>query len=303
MKHSKPDVIVDASIMVLGLLSYVHSKQQYITVFNWIEKVFQYYINEILNNESKLVKARYSLFLGYLIDVLFKNEPAAFRSTVMFLYQSVDLQGEDKAIALQSIDTLKTITCDQDLIPRIQHMNLVPELISMIINSIATIQNFEYMEFVNDFIVTYREILDDKIGLVAQAVVSRTQKELLKPSDGNHSLLIQKCMNILKQITQNKPLMLKYAAQFEEIYKPIFEFMVDPTKIAVEDDILVILKNFIKKTSKVSDIIFTVFPCMQNVFVKNKNTFGDTLMDTLNYYMIYGKEKIMQEPNCVRMLI
>lgn len=27
MKHSKPDVIIDASIMVLGLLSYVHSKQ------------------------------------------------------------------------------------------------------------------------------------------------------------------------------------------------------------------------------------------------------------------------------------
>ena len=79
--------------------------------------------------------------------------------------------------------------------------------------------------------------------------------------------------------------------------------MVDPTKIQVEDDILIILKNFIKKTSKVSDIIFTVFPCMQNVFVKNKNTFGDTLMDTLNYYMIFGKEKIMQDPNCIRMLI
>ena len=110
-------------------------------------------------------------------------------------------------------------------------------------------------------------------------------------------------MNILKQITQNKALMLRYSDQFEEIYKPIFEFMVDPSKIEVEDDILVILKNFMKKTSKVSDTIFTVFPCMQNVFVKNKNTFGDSLMDTLNYYMIFGKQKIMQDPNCVRMLI
>ena len=97
--------------------------------------------------------------------------------------------------------------------------------------------------------------------------------------------------------------MLRYSDQFEEIYKPIFEFMVDPSKIEVEDDILVILKNFMKKTSKVSDTIFTVFPCMQNVFVKNKNTFGDSLMDTLNYYMIFGKQKIMQDPNCVRMLI
>jgi hypothetical protein len=43
-------------------------------------------------------------------------------------------------------------------------MNLVPELIAMIINSIGTIQNFEYMEFVNDFIITYKDILSDSIG-------------------------------------------------------------------------------------------------------------------------------------------
>ena len=33
MKHSKPDVIVDGSIMVLSLLSYVHSKQAYSNIF------------------------------------------------------------------------------------------------------------------------------------------------------------------------------------------------------------------------------------------------------------------------------
>jgi len=105
--------------MVLGLLSYVHSKQAYANIFAAIERVFIYFVDEIINNESKLVKVRYSLFLGYLIDVLYKQKPDAFRNTVFFLYRSVDLQGEDKAIALQSIDTLKTVTCDQDLIPRI----------------------------------------------------------------------------------------------------------------------------------------------------------------------------------------
>lgn len=70
---------------------------------------------------------------------------------------------------------------------------------------------------------------------------------------------------------------------------PIFEFMVDPTKITIEDDICIILKNFIKKTGNVSDIIFKVFPCMERVFMKNKFCFGDTLMDTLNNYMIHGR--------------
>lgn len=119
VKNSRPDVIIDASITVLGLLSYVHSKQAYANIFRAIEGVFAYYINEIIGNESRLVKVRYSLFLGYLIDVLYKENDAAFRDTIFFLYRSVDLRGEDKAIALQSIDTLKTVTCDQDLIPRV----------------------------------------------------------------------------------------------------------------------------------------------------------------------------------------
>lgn len=78
IKHSKPDVIIDSSIMVLSLLSYVHSKQTYSNIFNWIERVFNHFVEEIVNNESILVRARYALFLGYLIDVLYKNDPAAF---------------------------------------------------------------------------------------------------------------------------------------------------------------------------------------------------------------------------------
>jgi hypothetical protein len=91
VKHSKPDVVVESSITVLGLLSYVHSKQAYKSIFAWIEKVFSYYVDEILNNDSKLIKVRYALFLGYLIDVLFKQDSNAFKSTVFFLYKSVNL--------------------------------------------------------------------------------------------------------------------------------------------------------------------------------------------------------------------
>jgi hypothetical protein len=69
--------------------------------------------------------------------------------------------------------------------------------------------------------------------------------------------------NILKQLTQNKHLMAKYSESYEEAYKPIFEFMVDPSKISFEDDILNILKNFVRKTGKVSDVIYTVLPCLE----------------------------------------
>jgi hypothetical protein len=85
----------------------------------------------------------------------------------------------------------------------------------------------------------------------------------------------------------------KYSQQYEEVYKPIFEFMVDPSKITFEDDILNILKNFIRKTSKVSDVIYTVLPCLEKVFMKNKKCFGNTLLDTLNYYMVHGRDRLL----------
>ena len=79
--------------------------------------------------------------------------------------------------------------------------------------------------------------------------------------------------------------------------------MVDPSKISFEDDILNILKNFIKKTCKVSDVIYTVLPCLEKVFIKNKHCFGNTLLDTLNYYMVHGRDRLLQDQNTVSMLI
>jgi hypothetical protein len=97
--------------------------------------------------------------------------------------------------------------------------------------------------------------------------------------------------------------MNKYSADFEQLYIPIFEFMVDPSKITFEDSILIILKNFIQKTRSVSDIIFKVFPCLENVFIKNKLKFGDILLETLNIYLIHGRDQMMNNPASIQMLV
>jgi hypothetical protein len=178
MQHSKPDVIIDAAITVLGLLSYVHSKNQYSHIFAIMESTLNHYIQDIIGNESRLVRARYALFLGYLVDMLYKDREAAFRETIFFLYRSVNLKGDDKAIALQSIDTLKTVTCDQDLFPRIQKANLLPEMIGLIRDSIQNIQNHEYLDFIHDFIQTYGEAIGPEQASIIQSITQRITVEM-----------------------------------------------------------------------------------------------------------------------------
>ena len=292
--------------MVMGLLSYVHNQKAYANIFANMDKLFIYYNEEILGSESKLVKARYALFLGYLMDVLYKGQPDAFKHTVHFLYKSVDLDGENKAIALQSIDTLKTITCDQDLIPRMKELNLLPELVQMIQASMQAIPNHEYLEFLKDFIQTYYEILGPAVITLIQTIVGRINHEIAsgRSQGGDEAMFTQKCINILEHVTSMKNFMSQHADALEQAYIPIFEHMVDPTKINFENDILIILKNFIKRTQKVSDIIYRVLPCLEKVFTKNKFKFGDdTLMDTLNYYLIFGRDKIMADQAAVQMLL
>ena len=79
--------------------------------------------------------------------------------------------------------------------------------------------------------------------------------------------------------------------------------MVDPKKITFEDSICLILKNFIRKSSFVSDIIYRVFPCLEKIFEKNKMCFGGSILfDTLNCYMFYGKERFIQDKAAIEML-
>jgi hypothetical protein len=77
--------------------------------------------------------------------------------------------------------------------------------------------------------------------------------------------------------------------------KPLFEFITDPEQIEFEDDIVLVLKSFIKKKQSVSPTLWTIFPELKKVFIKNKHAFGN-LLDTLNYYLLYGKEQIGSNP-------
>jgi hypothetical protein len=65
--------------------------------------------------------------------------------------------------------------------------------------------------------------------------------------------------------------------------------MIDPFKIEFEDDIVLVLKSFIKRMKAVSPTLWQIFPYLMKVFEKNKKAFGN-LLDAINYYLLYGKE-------------
>ena len=65
---------------------------------------------------------------------------------------------------------------------------------------------------------------------------------------------------------------------------------------------MLVLKTFIKKTHGVSNMLWEIFPYLEKVFEKNKQCFGN-LLDTLNYFLIFGKEQLAVNRNNLSIVI
>ena len=53
--------------------------------------VLAHYNGDLVASDSKLVRVRYALLLGYLVDMMYKDEPEQFRGAIIFLLRSVML--------------------------------------------------------------------------------------------------------------------------------------------------------------------------------------------------------------------
>jgi hypothetical protein len=68
--------------------------------------------------------------------------------------------------------------------------------------------------------------------------------------------------------------------------------MIDPTQISFEDDIVLNLKQFIRRNKSVGNLQWEMFETLPKVLSKNNDSFGN-LLDTINYYMIYGRSQLI----------
>ena len=73
-------------------------------------------------------------------------------------------------------------------------------------------------------------------------------------------------------------------------------------KIEFEDEIVMVIKSFIQKRSSVSPTLWHMFPHLYKVFEKSKYVFGN-LLDTINHYLIYGKDTLLQNREYIAMLV
>ncbi len=100
-------------------------------------------------------------------------------------------------------------------------------------------------------------------------------------------------------MVDNQTYMAKMREPFEEALKPIFRFVSEPQSITFEDDILLLLKSMIKKSQSVTPIMWEMFDHFPKLLTKSRGQLGD-LLDTLNSFMIHGKDEFAQREGTIR---
>lgn len=103
---------------------------------------------------------------------------------------------------------------------------------------------------------------------IIDSLVTRIKVELKKCHEKGekNNIIINKCWNVIRMVSELDSFMPRYAGQIEESLKPLFEFLVNPQANEFEDDIVLTLKSFIRKTNQVSEVMWTLFPHLPKVF-------------------------------------
>ena len=141
---------------------------------------------------------------------------------------------------------------DKDLVPRLEPM--LQELIPHIQEGILKIHIKNYFAFLIDFVKSYHSALEDHVFEIIKALVRRILSELkaCHEKGEKNNIIINKCWNVIRMVCELDSFMPRYAMQIEDLLKPLYEYMSDPTSIEFEDDIILTLKSCIKKTNNVS---------------------------------------------------
>eukprot|EP00826_Nyctotherus_ovalis_P057266 TRINITY_DN7821_c0_g3_i4.p1 TRINITY_DN7821_c0_g3~~TRINITY_DN7821_c0_g3_i4.p1 ORF type:complete len:437 (-),score=140.82 TRINITY_DN7821_c0_g3_i4:53-1363(-) len=102
------ELLVETALLVLADLSYTTHQRKDVTAL--VENIMTDYVDALFENASQLVKCRVALVMKCYGRTLYEKRVDLFERMIKFLFNGVALEKEQKALAMQCADALKTLT-------------------------------------------------------------------------------------------------------------------------------------------------------------------------------------------------
>ena len=123
----------------------------------------------------------------------------------------------------------------------------------------------------------------------------------IKLSKIETNIFINKSWNIIRSTSENKYFLPAYVEIIETQLCPLFELLKDPHQIDFDEDILLLMAEFIKKSKRITNVERRLFQFYGLYFKKYNCVFGN-LFPTLNYYICYGRDFFSNDAQCLNLV-
>lgn len=288
---------IDLCVIMLCTVSYSISRRK--DLIGMLDLLFSKYFEALTRANSAIVQSRLSLFLYFYAEHLHTKYENQLASWVWFTISCMASDYPHKAATIQACETLSSICQDEEVMLRIH--TYIPEVFNRLVQCLLCQREKNFFEALLELMNWYTEISNNEIIGLVRILIEKVRIELTS-NFKDSPILIQKCWNIIRNITNSEFLNSDKIAEFEEILLPLALVLKMPTKQAYEDDIIVVLVGIMRKTKRVSGVLWQIFEALPFLQQKQGNSLQGVLK-LLNYYIFYDAGHFQEHSDHLYLLV
>ena len=316
--------LIDISLILLCSLKNQILKNK--SLVSKLKLIFDNYINNLHNVSSELIKFDISLIYDVFITSFMENDETEkvekleneyFMKRLDFLFICLMDYEKTPGISAQAAKTITTIfnETNTDNIDNKYISHIFKQLILHIENIEITI----YLDVLIDIICSCK--IEENLLTAISLSTRRILKEIKSPvnsQDSKSSIIISKCINIIKSILKENNLTCKENIendiiipitdnslnlfQVEKSLEPLMSYLKNPSKIDFDEELLDILKTLLNNSETVTPLSKEIFSYLGVIIDKNSGM-DIQMFKILNLYIVKDDGFIFNNENNLKNLI
>ena len=194
------EVKMDLCLILLSIVNYSISRRK--DLLGMLDTLFSINFDVLVAANSAIIQSRLGLFLYFYAEHIHLNDETQIAKWIWFLISCMAPNYPFKAGVIQACETLSAICQDEEVMLRIHPY--IPEIFKRITLCITNQREKNFFEALLELMNWYTQISNDEIMALVSMLVQKIQIEVGNRGNKESSILIQKCWNIIRNVTNSE---------------------------------------------------------------------------------------------------
>jgi hypothetical protein len=292
-KSLDQETVVDLCIIMLSTVSYSVSRRK--DLLSLLNSLFTSHLETLVTANSSIIQSRMCLLFYFYAEHIHLDSDVQLMKWVWYLINSMS-SNTPPMVTIQACETFSSISQDEEIMLRLHPY--LPNIFEKIIDCISTQKERSFFEALSEFLNWYNDINTDQVLNMISILVKKINDEL----NTGKEIIIQKCWNIIRNVSGNEFVPADHMLQLENILLPLIMMLNNPKKLSFEDEIIIVILGIIRKTNTISETQWQIFQILPYLQSKQENSL-QSLLKLINLIVIHGKGHLQDSPDKLSSLV